>query len=153
MTVGERMKERRKALGISAEHVAKKLCMSPATIYRYENGEIEKIPGNILELISKVLQTTPAFLMGWEIEPQEYGKLEGSEDDDLKEQLDVAREEYRKMLTYAIDGVKHRLWKTAFDLNRPELTGEQAQETAEKLRQMAHDLAGYEAEAARIGGV
>lgn len=71
----------------------------------------------------------------------------------LKEQLDVAREEYRKMLGYAIDGVKHRLWKTAFDFNRPELAGEQAQETAEKLRQMAHDLAGYEAEAARIGGV
>ena len=90
---------------------------------------------------------------GLSIEPQEYGKVEGSEDDDLKEQLDVAREEYRKMLGYAIDGVKHRLWKTAFDLNRPELTGEQAQETAEKLRQMAHDLAGYEAEAARIGGV
>lgn len=90
---------------------------------------------------------------GLSIEPQEYGKMEGSEDDDLKEQLDVARKEYRKMLGYAIDGVKDRLWKTAFDLNRPELTGEQAQETAEKLRQMAHDLAGYEAEASRIGGV
>ena len=60
---------------------------------------------------------------------------------------------YEKMLGYAIDGVKDRLWKTAFDLNSPELTGKQAQETAEKLRQMAHDLAGYEAEAARIGGV
>lgn len=90
---------------------------------------------------------------GLSIEPKEYGKLEGSEDDDLKEQLDVAREEYRKMLGYAINGVKGRLWETAFDFNRPELTGEQAQETAEKLRQMAHDLAGYEAEAARIGGV
>ena len=73
--------------------------------------------------------------------------------EELAEAVSTAREEYRKMLGYAVDGVKDRLWKTAFDLNRPELTGEQAQETAEKLRQMAHDLTGYEAEAARIGGV
>lgn len=66
MTIGERMKERRKELGMNAEYVAEKLGVSPATIYRYENGEIEKIPGNILDLISKVLRTTPAFLMGWE---------------------------------------------------------------------------------------
>ena len=66
MTTGERMKERRKALGLSAEYVAEKLGVSPATIYRYEKGDIEKMPGHILEPISKVLSTTPAFLMGWE---------------------------------------------------------------------------------------
>ena len=89
---------------------------------------------------------------GLSIEPREYGKMEGSEDDDLKEQLDVAREEYRKMLGYAIDGVKHRLWKTAFDLNRPELSGPMAQEIVFNLQQMAADLAEYETEAARLEG-
>ena len=59
------MKERRKALGISAEYVAEKLGVSPATIYRYEKGDIEKMPGNVLEPISKILCTTPAYLMGW----------------------------------------------------------------------------------------
>ena len=66
MTTGERMKERRKELGFSAEYVAEKLGVSPATIYRYERGDIEKMPGNILEPISKILRTTPAYLMGWE---------------------------------------------------------------------------------------
>ena len=42
MTTGERMKIRRKDIGLSAEKLAETLGVSPATIYRYENGEIEK---------------------------------------------------------------------------------------------------------------
>lgn len=66
MTTGQRMKLRRKELGLSAEYVAGKLNLSPATIYRYENGGIDKVPGDILEPLAQVLQTTPACLMGWE---------------------------------------------------------------------------------------
>lgn len=66
MTTGDRMKLRRKELGMSAEAVAEKLGVSPATIYRYEKGDIEKMPGNILGPISRILQTTPDYLMGWE---------------------------------------------------------------------------------------
>lgn len=66
MTTGQRMKNRRKAIGLSAERVAEILGVSPATIYRYENGDIEKVPGERLEPIAKALQTTPAYLMGWE---------------------------------------------------------------------------------------
>lgn len=69
MTTGQRMKERRKELGLSAEYVAEKLGVSPATIYRYENGDIEKTPGGILDPLSKILRTTPAYLMGWEDSP------------------------------------------------------------------------------------
>lgn len=65
MTTGQRMRDRRKELGISAEKVASLLGVSPATIYRYENGDIEKMPGSVLEPISKILNTTPAYLMGW----------------------------------------------------------------------------------------
>ena len=60
------MKSRRKAIGLSAERVAETLGVSPATIYRYENGDIEKVPGERLEPIARALQTTPAYLMGWE---------------------------------------------------------------------------------------
>lgn len=69
MTTGERMKQRRKEIGLSAERVAEILEISPATIYRYENGAIEKVPGDRLEPIAKALQTTPAYLMGWEDSP------------------------------------------------------------------------------------
>ena len=65
MTTGQRMKDRRKAIGLSAEKVAEILGVSPATIYRYENGDIEKVPGDRLCPIASALQTTPAYLMGW----------------------------------------------------------------------------------------
>lgn len=62
------MKDRRKAIGLSAERLADILGVSPATIYRYENGDIEKVPGDRLGPIASALQTTPAYLMGWENE-------------------------------------------------------------------------------------
>ena len=68
MTTGQRMKDRRKAIGLSAERLAEILGISPATIYRYENGDIEKVPGERLRPIADALQTTPAYLMGWESE-------------------------------------------------------------------------------------
>ena len=48
MTTGQRMKQQRKKIGLSAERVADALGVSPATIYRYEKGDIEKVPGDIL---------------------------------------------------------------------------------------------------------
>lgn len=60
------MKTRRKELGIPVDEIAAALGVSIATVYRYENGEIEKVPGSVLEPLAKVLRTTPAYLMGWE---------------------------------------------------------------------------------------
>lgn len=69
MTTGERMKQRRKEIRFSAEKVAERLGVSPATIYRYEKGDIEKVPVDSLAELAKILQTTPAYLMGWEEQP------------------------------------------------------------------------------------
>ena len=63
------MKKRRKEIGFSAEKVAERLGVSPATIYRYEKGDIEKVPVDSLAELAKILQTTPAYLMGWEDQP------------------------------------------------------------------------------------
>lgn len=66
MNIGERIKERRKELKISADELAKRLGKDRSTIYRYEKGDIENLPLDILEPIAKALDTTPAYLMGWE---------------------------------------------------------------------------------------
>lgn len=66
MTTGQRIKIRRKAIGLSAEKLADILGVSPATIYRYENGDIDKVPGDRLAPIANALHTTPGYLMGWE---------------------------------------------------------------------------------------
>ena len=66
MNVGKRIKARRKELGISADSLAEILGVSRATVFRYENGDIEKLPADILGPVAEALHTTPAYLMGWE---------------------------------------------------------------------------------------
>jgi transcriptional regulator with XRE-family HTH domain len=66
MTVGQRIKERRKELRMSADELGRRLGKDRSTVFRYENGFIEKLPLDILEPIAKALQTTPQYLMGWE---------------------------------------------------------------------------------------
>jgi Uncharacterized protein conserved in bacteria len=72
MTIGQRIKNRRLELGLSVEFVAEKLNKNRATIYRYESDDIENLPTTILEPLADILQTTPAFLMGWEDNRDEY---------------------------------------------------------------------------------
>lgn len=67
--VGEKMKELRILRGISAEQVAAFLHVSPATIYRYESGDISKMPAKFLKPLAEYLLTTPAELMGWTVDP------------------------------------------------------------------------------------
>lgn len=74
MTIGQRIKERRKSIGLSAEQVAEGLSVSAATVYRYEKGDIEKLPGYILDPLSKILHTSPAYIMGWVDDPEAIEK-------------------------------------------------------------------------------
>ena len=66
MNIGLRIKQRRKALKMSADDLGKRLGKDRSTIYRYEKGDIENLPLDILEPIATALQTTPQFLMGWQ---------------------------------------------------------------------------------------
>lgn len=82
MTTGERIKNRRKELGISAETLAERCGVSPATIYRYENGEIEKVSIDKLPPIAEALYTTEAYLLGWEHDAEKGG--EDAEDESIR---------------------------------------------------------------------
>jgi len=61
--LGEIIKQRRKELGLSVDDLAKALGKNRATIYRYENGDIESLPSTILEPLAKALHTTPGDLI------------------------------------------------------------------------------------------
>lgn len=66
LTVGDRIRARRKAVRVSAEELARAIGVSPATVYRYENGDIGKVPSNVLRAIAKELGTTAEELSGGE---------------------------------------------------------------------------------------
>lgn len=66
MNIGQRIKNRRKELKMSADELGKRLGKDRSTIYRYEKGDIENLPLDILEPIAAALHTTPQYLMGWD---------------------------------------------------------------------------------------
>lgn len=65
MNVGKRIKDRRRELKYSVDYVAQKLGKNRATVYRYESDEIENMPTEVIKDLSIVLETSPAYLMGW----------------------------------------------------------------------------------------
>ena len=65
-TSGERIKELRKALGLSADDLASRIGKDRATIFRYEKGEIENMPLSVINNLADALHVSPGYLMGWE---------------------------------------------------------------------------------------
>lgn len=118
MDIGQRIKKRRKELRMSADKLAELLGKNRSTVYRYEAGEIENLPLDVLEPIAKALETTPAYLMGWadEIEknPVKTAELhfEMIMDEDLSEifedfrSLNVAQKKIVKDLVHSLAETK-----------------------------------------------
>ena len=75
MNIGQRIKSRRLELNMSVDELAAKIGKNRATVYRYESREIEDLPTSILEPLSKALQTTPGYLMGWETKKTQTPEL------------------------------------------------------------------------------
>lgn len=67
MSIGQRIKTIRQQQGMSIDDLAVRLGKNRTTIYRYENGDIENLPLGILDSLASALNTTPAYLMGWEV--------------------------------------------------------------------------------------
>lgn len=66
MTIQQRIKERRLALGMTLAEVAYKAGISESTLSRYETSGIQNMGIDKLQKLADVLKTTPAYLMGWE---------------------------------------------------------------------------------------
>ena len=64
MTTGEKIRTRRKQLGMKVDELAAKVGKDRATIYRYENDEI-KMPASLLQPLADALGMTPNELMDW----------------------------------------------------------------------------------------
>ena len=75
MKIGDRIKIRRKYLKMSADELGRRLGKDRSTIYRYEKGDIENMPLEILEPIAVALETTPQYLMGWDQEQKKNDTL------------------------------------------------------------------------------
>lgn len=69
--LGDLIKQRRKELGLSAEDLADKVRVSPATIYRYESGDIVNMRRDKVAALAEALNLDPLVLF------HRAGTLEG----------------------------------------------------------------------------
>lgn len=111
--IGDRIKQARLALGYSAEQVAAFLKVSPATIYRYENGDISKLPSKFIKPLAEFLCVSPEYLMGWTEESSAPDSLTTPDLRVLVQDLSKLSPEQQKQARI--------LFRAAFMLTNPEL--------------------------------
>lgn len=64
--IADRIRSRRKELGLSYQDLADRTGMNKSSLQRYENGAIANVPLHRLESIAKALCVSPEWLMGWD---------------------------------------------------------------------------------------
>lgn len=123
--IGRRIRDRRKALGITQEELAQKLgYKNKSTIAKIENGTNDIVQSKVVEF-AKALDTTVAALMGWE-------------DEDKQEPTPVyyLDDEAREMAEWMF---KNPDYKVLFDASR-----KVKKEDIEFVRQMIERMTGSE---------
>ena len=95
MRLGQRIKRFRKNGNISADEVASKLGISRSTMFRYENGEIQKIPIDHLEGLSNIFNISITELLN---EPT-LKSLEDYTNEELLTELNQLMDELNRRLT------------------------------------------------------
>lgn len=85
MTMGERIRERRIALELSQDELAKRMgYKSRAAICKVETGE-DNLAADRITKFAKALSTTEAYLMGWETETSLANALASTSPDEMAE--------------------------------------------------------------------
>jgi transcriptional regulator with XRE-family HTH domain len=64
--IGDKLKDLRIAKGLSQTDVADLMGVTKQAIQKYEAGAVKNIPLAQIEKLADVLDTTPAYLVGWE---------------------------------------------------------------------------------------
>lgn len=127
MDIGLKLKQRRQEMNVSVDELAQKLNVSRTTIYRYEKGEISKMPTETLEKIARILNTTPAYFMGWSDKPEVKSNILS-----IYNQLEQPRQE--KVIDFAQEQLDEQ------NNNITPLTADTADEDAERITDYVEGL-------------
>lgn len=150
--IGENIKARRIAMGLSVEQLAEILHKSRATVYRYESSDIENMPTNALGPLADALQTSPAELLGWARKEivtddeinylQYYRNRPKAVKDKMLEHLSQQDDNFAKHVQDKADLLDLNKWKKALGIKAVGelLIGRPVALTAEQVEIMAKEL-------------
>lgn len=69
MTVGEKIKERRKALGLTQTELGERLGVQKNAVSKWETGRVDDIPGSKIRAMAALFGVTPSYLIDSEADP------------------------------------------------------------------------------------
>lgn len=100
MGLKENIKSKRIERKMTLEDLAKSVGVSRQTIQRYESGVIGNIPSDKIELIARALDTSPAYLMGWEQVDSHFSGKEAPKEiyDKFKNNVSKFHGEHKELL-------------------------------------------------------
>jgi len=70
VTVGDRIRQVRQEQDVTQQELADYIGVSKQAVYKYENNIVTNIPTDKVDAIAKRLKVSPAYLMGWEEQPE-----------------------------------------------------------------------------------
>lgn len=102
MEINKIIKARRQELGLTLKEVATALGIAESTVSRYESSDIQNMGIDKIEALAKILECSPAYLMGWESKSSEMQTIAAHKEDGdfTPEELDKI-EEYKRLLLAA----------------------------------------------------
>ena len=95
MTTGQKVKALRLAKGWTQTELAQLLNITKTYISHIENDR--DVPISIVVKLAKIFDTTPAYLMGWEKNPEQKHYLYKSVDELTDEQFDSLMNYFEKL--------------------------------------------------------
>ena len=78
MSMGIRIKERRKEMHMTQDELGEKLGVQKSAVAKWENGRVENIKRSVIQKMADILECSPVYLMGFE---EDMPKEELSEDE------------------------------------------------------------------------
>ena len=101
MDIGDRIKKRREELGMSQEELAKKVGYKSRSSVNKIEIDGRGLPQNKIVIFAKALETTPAYLMGWNDETIEikYNTLSSCDSENLNRYADYLYMRERQLIT------------------------------------------------------
>lgn len=112
MELGEKIKMLRQNKKMTLEQLGEKVGVGKSTVRKWENGMIANMRRDKIAKLAEALDTTPAWLMGWEDEVAR-GIKNHKNMDEMSEELHIAKwnnelgdvqftdDEIQKMIEYA----------------------------------------------------
>lgn len=73
-TKGDRLRVLRLKKDLTLDEAGKFIGKNRQAVYKYEKNIVTNIPSDVIEKLSVLYDTTPAYILGWEVEKTEKGR-------------------------------------------------------------------------------